>query len=222
MVTGSIGRAAQSCYGCVPVAEKSPSSAQSGRRERVARSARFIEEGLVNRSSANLSANSEIVCSIESKSCWTIAPRPVRISTETWRVTTLLPRQSMRPLLQCTRDAFSDIAADEGLSKHVYDPCSLRSFAHLRATVAAHEHDRSIGSQPQDLKRKLGSRQVGHRLIAEHQIEPGGFRAKGLQRGKARVEPDRFVAKLGQRLFRERNQGRLVVYDHDDLAVASR
>src|SRR2546430_12900638 len=48
------------------------------------------------------------------------------------------------------------------------------------------------------------------------------FRSKRLQRGDARIKPDRLVAKLGKRLFHERNQRTLVVDDHHCLAVAPR
>ncbi len=40
--------------------------------------------------------------------------------------------------VQRTRDRFSDIAAYERFAEHLHHPGGLRSFAQLRATVAAH------------------------------------------------------------------------------------
>jgi len=51
------------------------------------------------------------------------------------------PRMNLVARLQCTRDRFSDIAADEGFTEDIDDPCGLRSFAQLRPTIAAHEYD---------------------------------------------------------------------------------
>jgi hypothetical protein len=42
--------------------------------------------------------------------------------------------------LQCTRDRYSDIAADERFAEHIDHPCGLRALAQLRTTVAAHEY----------------------------------------------------------------------------------
>ena len=106
--------------------------------------------------------------------------------------------------------------------EHVDDPCGQRAFAQLRAAVAAHEYDRDLRSQLPDFTRKLGPREIGHRFVAQHEVEALRFLAKRLQGGEARGKSHRLVAKLGKRLFRERNQCRLVVYDHDGLTVASR
>ena len=124
--------------------------------------------------------------------------------------------------VQRARNRFRDIAADERFAAHVDDACGLRAFTQMRATVAAHENDRNIGSQLPDLARKLGPGEIWHRLVGQHEIEALGIRAKRLQRGDARIKPHRLVAKLGKRLFRERNERTLVVHDHHGLAVATR
>ena len=57
--------------------------------------------------------------------------------------------------MQRLRNRISDITADERFAKHIDNPsCSLRTFAELCATVAAHQNDRNIWSQLTDLARK--------------------------------------------------------------------
>src|ERR1700731_4747162 len=80
--------------------------------------------------------------------------------------------------VQRARNRFRDIAADERFAAYLDDPCGPRAFPPLRATVAAHENDRNIGPQPPDLARKLGPREVGHRLVGQHEIEAPGVRTK--------------------------------------------
>src|ERR1700680_4375151 len=124
---------------------------------------------------------------------WWVTPRTIGCrSSKRYRISEV----SVAARLQRPRDRFSDITADERFAEHIDDACRLRAFAQLRATVAAHEYDRDLWPQLPDLARQLGPREVGHRLVGQHEIEALRVRAKRLQRGFARIKPHRQDARI--------------------------
>ncbi len=86
--------------------------------------------------------------------------------------------------MQDARERGRDLARLERLGEQLTDAGGERLLRQERAAIAAHQHDRQVGTAVAQHTRQSGSGQPGHDFIGDDDVELPG---RGLERGECGV-----------------------------------